>query len=107
MGDTPTADEARAATLEREKLSALSFLGVIPFHVMEETSCRMLTWSGSAGFNRAATENKGIILEDEDICSEKEHLVETALERQAQMLQEEAELDAQMVDAEQLSSGGK
>eukprot|EP00873_Tetraselmis_striata_P011094 jgi/Tetstr1/431358/TSEL_021049.t1 len=32
MGDTPTADEARAATLEREKLSALAFLGVIPFH---------------------------------------------------------------------------
>eukprot|EP00873_Tetraselmis_striata_P032911 jgi/Tetstr1/453175/TSEL_040192.t1 len=30
MGDTPTADEARAATLEREKLSALAFLGVIP-----------------------------------------------------------------------------
>eukprot|EP00873_Tetraselmis_striata_P015453 jgi/Tetstr1/435717/TSEL_024616.t1 len=66
MGDTPTADEARAATLEREKLSALAFLGVIPFHAND-----------SGGRAAPPVLNQAVAARQERANAEEEHGLES------------------------------
>eukprot|EP00873_Tetraselmis_striata_P003905 jgi/Tetstr1/424169/TSEL_014775.t1 len=66
MGDTPTADEARAATLEREKLSALAFLGVSPFHAND-----------SGGRAAPPVLNQAVAARQERANAEEEHGLES------------------------------
>eukprot|EP00873_Tetraselmis_striata_P015667 jgi/Tetstr1/435931/TSEL_024813.t1 len=66
MGDTPTADEARAATLEREKLSALAFRGVIPFHAND-----------SGGRAAPPVLNQAVAARQERANAEEEHGLES------------------------------